>query len=158
MNLVGFLVAFLFATSCRRDADEPRTGFVDAGIQYTRKMRFSLDVEQLSDATVFRFFYPDRPARKPRVYELYLDRVDGELSCEVKVRDVRGAVLEGPWRLGDRSANLDSRGCPAGRLRDGEYELQLFTDRGEFRQRLTVQKGGNVVLLPWEEEPGIPRP
>jgi hypothetical protein len=59
-----------------------------------------------------------------------------------------GRSIEGRWLLGEIPKNYRSRGCNFTIFPAGGYEMQVFTDRGEFRQGFQSREGGIVSVSP----------
>jgi hypothetical protein len=112
---------------------------------------FAIRVDRAIGGSNLVFDYPDRPTRTPSIALLSITKVgDKDIWCEMHAKNPQGPLIERRWRIGSIPANYSAVGCKSSALSSGEYELQAFTDRGEFRQKIRVSKDGLVSPLPWD--------
>jgi hypothetical protein len=116
--------------------------------------RFELKVDRTEGgASVFVFRFPDQIGRIPQVSSISIGKVGMKTGfCALDAKNLSGELITGFWPVGVVPKNYRRHaGCDASNLSPGDYEIQLFTQRGEFRQRLHVANDGVVKVLPWEE-------
>ncbi|MEA2698987.1 MAG: hypothetical protein QOI66_3258 [Myxococcales bacterium] len=103
-----------------------------------------------TDSLIFSF--PDRPSVVPSIVSLSLGKEGmGEVFCSLDAVDLNGPLMSREWVVGTIPANYRAQGCRGRRLSPGEYEVALFTQRGEERRRLHVDAHRQVDVLPWEQ-------
>jgi hypothetical protein len=117
---------------------------------------FALTVDWRAKPAVLTVRYPNRPGRIPVISGLSISLVGGTMddTCELSAKHLDGKLISGLWALGTEPPNYTLEHCHFATFRPGEYEIALFTDRGEFARRLRVTASGRAVVMPWER-PGL---
>jgi hypothetical protein len=113
---------------------------------------FALEVWTAPGADRLVFSFPDRPGVVPSIVSLSLGK-EGmrEVFCTLDPVDLNGPLMSREWVVGTVPANYRAQGCRERLLSPGEYEVALFTQRGEERRRLRVDEHRKVDVLPWEQ-------
>jgi hypothetical protein len=113
--------------------------------------KFDLLVESGDGFSRLLVRFPDHVNRIPRINSLSIGKLGEEHAfCALDVIDRNGKLLEGYWVVGSAPENYRSEGCRERSLSSGDYEVVVWTQRGEDRRRLHVDDKGLVVVSPWE--------
>lgn len=154
---VLLLVSFALGVSCKRPDHASVRLEVNSDRPVAVASTFDLRVESDRGSSVFVFAFPDQSVRRPAITSLSVGK-EGERQvwCELDAVDVNGKLIEGRWVAGAVPKNYRASGCASKALSPGAYEVALFTQRGEFRRRLTVAADGAVRVFPWENDQGGP--
>lgn len=147
------LIVLAVGLSCKPRGHSP-VGEPDAErTSVTLGSTFDLRVETDRGSSVFVFRFPDQSSRRPAIVSLSIGK-DGarQAWCELDALDVNGELIEERWVAAVVPKNYRAVGCVSKSLSPGDYEVALFTQRGEFRRRLTVDADGLVQVRPWEDD------
>jgi hypothetical protein len=147
------LAALASGSSCRSKTTPAGVGARQSNADAKRPIPFELTVETTSGGTsVLVFRFPDQVGRIPQISGISIGKVKAGEGCAIHVRNMAGELIAGFWPLGmvPKNYKLDD-GCKETSLSPGDYEIQVVTQRGEFRNRLHVAGDGSVRVLPWEE-------
>jgi hypothetical protein len=145
--------------SCgKRHEGDKTSRRADAGDRRPPTASFELKVETNENGVqllVFRF--PDRVAVIPRINSISIGKVGmRDVFCTLDIVNRSERPITGYWPIGTVPQNYRSEGCAESRLSPGDYEVALFTQRGEARRRIHVGGNGDIKIAPWEGEKVLP--
>ena len=89
------------------------------------------------------------------VNEISIDKVGDDdqagTFCSLRAKDLGGALIASTWVVGTVPENYVVKECYQANFRPGDYEVVLWTDRGEARRRMHVEPDGKIEILNWED-------
>jgi hypothetical protein len=157
MRYWGLLFAICIITDCgrrRSEHDHGRTGVKESTLNMKPSEGFELKVETTEGGTsMFVFRFPDRLGQIPRITSISIGKVGMKSAfCILQAASLDGVLIAGFWPVGLVPDNYRVvEGCHENTLSPGDYEVQVFTLRGEWYRRLHVRSPEDVQVLPWEE-------
>jgi hypothetical protein len=155
---VSAMIGSISLTVCKRDQPAGITkqlgpGHQTSGEAVTSAPLVGIRLERSNSGIQLWFSYrdvgPQEPA--PRIRSAAIDSLSLRATvCEIRTEGDRGALLESGWSPQRTPVGFRSRGCQS--LEPGAYEVHVVADVGQGSQRFEIQKGGELRLLPWEDE------
>jgi len=152
-------LAILIALGCNKRHDHGKTvRGADASNGRPSPSNFELKVETNDNGVqLFAFRFPDRVAVIPQINSISIGKVGmRDVFCTLEIANRSERPITGYWPIGYVPSNYRSEGCAASKLLPGDYEVAIFTQRGEARQRIHVRDAGGISIAPWEDERVIP--
>ena len=130
----------------------------DAGDGRSPAASFELKVETNENGVqLFVFRFPDRIAVIPTINSISIGKVGmRDVFCTLDIVNRSERPITGYWPIGIVPKNYRSEGCAESSLSPGDYEVALFTQRGEARRRIHVSGGGEIKIAAWEDEKVLP--
>jgi len=101
-----------------------------------------------SSGLLLRLCFSGSSSFDPEIYRIRVSKVRGGTAvCDI--RSIKGARLWNEWEVGTVPPGFQATQCD--KLSPGEYEIYAQGVVGDGQIRLTIDPGGAVERLPWDE-------